>query len=134
MQRRRFLAWFAAAGALWPGGPGRAWRGLAHVRPPSTADRLAAVFSRPASAAAVGRAYLAAHPGEAGVDRLAGELEAALRRSGCEPNHADLATLRVATAQQIKEDFAQSRVVQVQGWVLSLSEARLCGLAALLAA
>jgi hypothetical protein len=134
MQRRRFLAWFAAAGALWPGGPGRTWTGLVRGRAPRTADRLAAVFSRPASAAAVGRAYLAAHPGEAGVDRLAGELETVLRRSGCEPAHADLATLRVATAQQIKEDFAQSRVVQVEGWVLSLSEARLCGLAALLAA
>jgi hypothetical protein len=134
MQRRQFLAWFAAAGVLWPGGPGRVWTGLAGVRSAKMADRLAAVFSRPASAAAVGRAYLAAHPGEAGVDRLAGELEAALRRSGCEPARADLATLRRAAAHQIKEDFAQSRVVQVDGWVLSLSEARLCGLAALLAA
>jgi hypothetical protein len=93
-----------------------------------------AFFSRRTSAATVGRAYLAGHPREAEVDHLVGELRAALRRWDCEPDRADLTTLRAAMSRLVNEDFARSRVVRVDGWVLSLSEARLCGLAALLGA
>jgi hypothetical protein len=134
MRRRRFLAWLAPAGALWLGWPSQAWTEFAFVRRPQTADRLVAVFSRRTSAASVGRAYLAARPGEAEIARLAGALETTLRRSGCEPARADLETLRAALAREVQDDFARGRVVPVDGWLLSLSEARLCGLAALLAA
>jgi hypothetical protein len=134
MQRRRFLVCLWAAGGLGLGWPARAGTRFALAGPAQSADRLAAVFRRRTSAAAVGRAYLAGHPGEAGIDHLVTQLGEALRRWDCEPDRADCMTLRVAMSRLVKEDFASSRVVKVDGWVLSLSEARLCGLVALLAA
>jgi hypothetical protein len=133
MQRRRFLRLGAASG-LWIGWPARAQGWFAPARPPQPADRLTAVFRQRTSAAAVGRAYLAGHPGEAGIDHLVIELGNALRRWDCEPDRADRITLRAAMSRLFKEDFARNRVVKVDGWVLSLSEARLCALAALVAA
>jgi hypothetical protein len=133
MQRRRFL-WLGAASGLWFGGPARARARFALARPLEPADRLVAIFNERTSAAAVGRAYLAGHLGEAGIDHLVTELGNALRRWDCEPDRADRMTLRAAMSRLSKEDFERSRVVKVDGWVLSLSEARLCGLAALLGA
>ena len=132
MQRRGFLVSLGAAGGLWLGWPARARAELALAGPRQSADRLVAVFSQRTSAAAVGRAYLAGHPDEGAIDHLVTELRAALRQCDCDPDCADLSTLRVATSRLVKEDFARSRVVRVDGWVLSRSEARLCGLAALL--
>ena len=88
-------------------------------------------LGRPASAAAVGRAYLADHPDEADRDRLAAQLGAGLRCQDCDPARSDTARLRAGLARQLRADFGQSRVVRVDGWVLSLTEARLCALAAL---
>jgi hypothetical protein len=134
MQRRRFLVCLWAVGGLWIGWPARAGTRFALAGPAQSADRLAAVFRQRTSAAAVGRAYLAGHPGDAGVDHLVTQLGEALRRWDCEPDRADRMTLRAAMSRLVKEDFARSRVVKVDGWVLSLSEARLCGLVALLPA
>jgi hypothetical protein len=134
MRRRRFLVWLGAAGGLCIGWPARARARFALAQPLQPADRLVVIFRQQTSAAAVGRAYLAGHPGEAGIDHLVIGLRAALRRWDCEPDRADPITLRAAMSRLVKEDFARSRVVQVDGWVLSLSEARLCGLAALLGA
>jgi hypothetical protein len=134
MRRRRFLVCLGAAGGLWIVWPARAGTRFAFSGPAQSADRLAAVFRRRTSAAAVGRAYLAGHPGEAAIGHLVTQLGKALRRWDCEPDRADRMTLRAAMSRLVKEDFASSRVVKVDGWVLSLSEARLCGLVALLAA
>jgi hypothetical protein len=134
MRRRRFLVWLGATGGLWIAWLARAGTPFALPAPAQSADRLAAVFRRRTSAAAVGRAYLAGHPGEAEIDYLVTQLGVALRRSDCEPDRADPMTLRAAMSRLVKEDFARSRVVKVDGWVMSLSEARLCGLAALLGA
>jgi len=68
------------------------------------------------------------HPEEAG--RLNARLAADLRAAGCDPLRADTAALRAALARRIQADFDSARVVPVQGWLLSATEARLCGLAA----
>ena len=111
-----------------------AWTRLPIGRGVTAADRLVAVLGRPASAAVVGRAYLAAHPAEAKRDWLAERLSADLRCHDCHPARSDAGRLRAGLARQLRADFGQSRVVRVDGWVLSLTEARLCALAALTAA
>jgi hypothetical protein len=133
IRRRKFL------GALALGGIWAAWAGQARAWLPAAgnwtaAPRLLAVLDRPESAAAVGRAYLASHPGEADRDRLAARLDQAVRCQDCDPARARTEQLREALAGQIRADFAAARVVTVDGWVLSETEARLCGLAALSAA
>ncbi|HSA80812.1 MAG TPA: hypothetical protein VLE23_08300 [Geminicoccaceae bacterium] len=131
MMRRQFFTAFALSGALWT-----AWQSWTRARLPSRrsaagADRLVAVLGQPGSAAAVGRAYLTRHPDEADRDRLAAQLAAGLRSRGCDPARSDTARLRASLARQLRADFGHSRVVRVDGWVLSLTEARLCALAAL---
>jgi len=131
MKRRRFLGALALGGTFWAAwaGQARAWLPTAGSRP--NAARLLAVLGRPDSAAVVGRAYLAGHPGEADRDRLAARLDHALRCQDCDPARARIEQLRTALVGQIRADFAAARVVTVDGWVLSETEARLCGLAAL---
>jgi hypothetical protein len=132
MKRRQFLSAFALSGVLWT-----AWQSRARAWLPSgrgAADRLVAVLRRPASAAVVGRAYLAGHPAEADRAWLAAQLGGDLRCQDCDPARSDATRLRAGLARQLRADFAQSRVVRVDGWVLSVTEARLCALAALTAA
>lgn len=131
MRRRRFLGAVALGGTFWAAcaGQARAWLAPAGGRP--TEARLLAVLARRDSAAVVGRAYLAGYPTEADRDRLAARLDQALRCQDCDPARARVDQLRAALARQIRADFAAARVVRVDGWVLSETEARLCGLAAL---
>ena len=133
MRRRRLLGTLAlgALCAAWAG-PVRAWLQPAAER--SAGARLLAMLGRPDSAAAVGRAFLAGHPAEADRGRLAARLEQALRCQDCDPAQDRVERLRAALARQVRADFAGARVVRVEGWVLSETEARLCGLAALSAA
>jgi hypothetical protein len=90
-----------------------------------------AALGRPDSAAVVGRRYLANHPHEADPAWLAGRLDTDLRCQDCNPTQVDAPRLRAGIARQVRADFADGRVVRVDGWVLSVTEARLCGLAAL---
>jgi hypothetical protein len=109
---------------------------LAGHRPPAAAEpevarRVRASFTDPDAAVVLGKAYLAARREPAGVGCLATELtacdpiwEAALRSGSA-------ADLRRLAAEQCRIDFTAGRLVAVDGWVLGLTEVRLCGLAAL---
>ena len=134
MKRRQFVIALGAWVAFCTARPHRAWAWLRSSPHPDAAERLLSALGRPASAAVVGRRYLAGHPQEADRQWLAGELDADLRRQGCDSRQADAARLRAGLARQVRTDFARSRVVRVDGWVLSVTEARLCALAALTAA
>ena len=89
--------------------------------------RLLQLFRSPVSAAAIGRAYLQESPQDGDEPRLL--------RLICSPGRrwrtANTRQLRVLIAQQQVEDFKQGRLVRVDGWMLSETEARLCALAAL---
>jgi hypothetical protein len=113
------------------------WTRVAHARFenvqwPTLAERLVGVFREPARAARVGRAYLAAHPEVGNLDLLTADLVGDLRQRGCAPEHSSCASLRTALSRQVHEDFTSGRVVQVDGWFLSATEAKLCGMAALM--
>ena len=73
-------------------------------------NALNSLFSNLPSARAIGAAYLRSHP----ADRLDAEtLVAALP----------------TVAEHVRNDFSNARVVTVDGWMLAVTEARLCALA-----
>ena len=131
MKRRQVVIALGAWIAFLTARPHGAWAWLRDAPRPDAAERLLSALGRPESAAVVGRRYLAGHPGEADRRRLAESLDLDLRRQDCDPAQADPARLRAGITRQVRADFAHGRVVRVDGWVLSVTEARLCALAAL---
>jgi hypothetical protein len=82
-----------------------------------------------ASAASIGRAVVAAHPELCARDRV---LTGLLMRLGL--NYDDVGRLPAGqildlVAQAIESDFAEGSVIDVFGWRLAATEARLCALA-----
>jgi hypothetical protein len=96
--------------SVWPDGAGSLHR------------RLAALFRHQASARAIGRRYLQHYPRENNVGHL---LEGIISRP------ASNRELVVALQQQIRQDYVDERVVKLEGWILSVTEARLYALASL---
>ena len=91
------------------------------------------VFGNMASATAVGRAYLAAYPAQASVEALTESLVGELTAVTPQWRTLSKTELQAALRAQIRRDFAAERTVKLQGWLVSLTEAQLCGLAALIA-
>lgn len=91
------------------------------------------VFGNTASATAVGRAYLAAYPAQASVEVLTGRVMEGLTAVYPHWPTFTKTNLQAALRAQIRQDFAAERIVKLQGWLVSLTEAQLCGLAALTA-
>jgi hypothetical protein len=89
------------------------------------------VFGNMESATAVGQAYLAQYPQQASVAIVTTDIAKRLLASGYDWRHLSVADLRAALRTQIRHDFAGERTVKLQGWLVSLTEAQLCGLAAL---
>lgn len=87
---------------------------------------LAQIFrgNRLSAAQAVGREYLRCFPAEADKALLASRI--------CGPGDGDGFRLtRPWLSRQTRQDFEAGRVVELQGWVLSATEARLCALSVL---
>jgi hypothetical protein len=86
-------------------------------------------FDHVESAAAVGREYLRLVPEERDAARLRQRILADCRETmGVgRPGRR----LRAAVMARQRIDFEAGRTVRIDGWVLSRTEARLCGLAAL---
>lgn len=116
MDRRGFLG--RGAGALG-GVVGGVWGGAAVG---ATAPRLEQ------DAACIGRAVIACGAIEGRRCDLDRALMGLRGTGGVEP----AALLRTETlARQVHRDFTDGHVVQVNGWVLSLTEARVCAVVAL---
>ena len=120
MDRRRFLtvggvstAALAASG-FWGWGPAPS--------PPAILAQpaLRSVLGDFASIYVLGRRYRAAHPEE---DRRAALVEALHTAVG--PGSS---SLRDRLDAQVRADFAQGRTVQLNGWIVSVTEARQCAL------
>jgi hypothetical protein len=94
------------------------------------AHRLTMLFADAESAKAIGRAYLHITPGESNPYTLLSALrqdvpglQRALRLS---PDK----DLRHLLALNCMEDFARSRTVELDGWIVARTEARLCAFSA----
>ncbi len=125
--RRRVVAAGLASVAVLCGWGG-AWRqtGSAGSLPRRL---LNAVLPNLASAQAIGHVYLrAGRAAEASVERLM-----PLIFAGQPPAATSAAAFRTFIAWRVQRDFAEGAVVRVDGWMLSVTEARLCALAAVAA-
>ena len=91
--------------------------------------RLGAWVSTSQDARDLGRAYFAIQPEEASVETLIRLLSTDLDVSLF---GLDDGELRQASRARARRDFEDGNTLMVQGWVLSRTELRLCGLAALL--
>jgi hypothetical protein len=102
-------------------------RSLARAAEP---DGLADIYSRLDArvglrVARLGKAYLRRHPAEASRSRLAELIEAADGGSLHSALTQGELAMQTALGEVYKRDFEAERVVRVEGWVLSLTEARL---------
>jgi hypothetical protein len=129
MRRRTFLLAAAASGLSV------AWRSAGYwplaQTPASGSERLARLLAHEESARAVGREYLQAASAERSQEiltaRVAARLPGGLRTAATASDRR----LRELLLGAVAEDFRDLRTVEVQGWVLAETEARLCALAAL---
>ena len=128
--RRRFMA----AGVAVLGSLGltalRPWRALVRIVAPSEEARLMGLFAHPESARAVGMRYLETYRSDASP---AGLLERLTRSLSVERSIHELddEALRARLLSCIRSDFESGRVVDLDGWVVSSTEADICALVAL---
>ncbi len=125
--RRQFLTVAAGAGLATLAVATSPWKALVGTTPPrSAAERLAGLLKHPESARPIGEAYLALAPHEASTARLV-----SLVAAGAAAESASDSELRRLVAAGVRDDFSAGRTAEVDGWVLSLTEARLFALVAL---
>jgi hypothetical protein len=129
LSRRTVLAGLAAGivGAAiglrlyWPGGSVT-----------REARRLADILRHPDSASWLGRLYLEEKPREADAALLVTLIGAARGPALPPASPAADEALRADLDERIRNDFIYGNMVAVDGWLLSLTEARLCALVSLL--
>lgn len=123
LSRRGFLATLAVGIAGAALGLRLYWT-VGH--PPVGAERLVRLLPHADSAARTGRRYLEDTPREADATRLVALI-------GATPAGADSdAALREYLEARIRQDFIDGATVAVDGWLLAVTEARLCALVSLL--
>jgi len=129
--RREFVATSisALAGAILPA------EGLARVLPDAGYDakkKMLSVFNHAESMKFIGRKYIEQMPVEHDEEIL---MEAILSGgSGTQFQHSMLSNqkeIKRFIRSRVKQDFISGQTVNIQGWVLAKTEARLCALALL---
>ncbi len=126
MNRRQFLAAGTAvglAGIVAITGPARSWLLQRRVR--SNLIRFAGGAEH---AATVGRVYLQQAPQERSAEVLIERLSADL---GVNVDALTDTAVYPAMADAIRGDFERARVVELDGWILSMTEARIAAVCAL---
>jgi hypothetical protein len=129
MRRRTFL--LAATGL----GFSLAWRSVDSwpffQRSLSRSERLAGFLPHAESARIVGREYLRVVPAEASRAVLTARVGERLPGGSRTVDNVDDRRLRELLLRATAEDFRDLRTVELRGWVLARTEARVCALAAL---
>jgi len=129
LSRRQFLVLSAACGAsLVARSSIPSWLSIPDRSTP--AERLARLLRHRSSARVIGAAYLRHEPSEARLTSLVELIAGGLPGGAGALRSADDA-LRALLAGRVQQDFAEERTVCLEGWIVSRTEARLCGLAAL---
>lgn len=125
MDRRRFLS-LGAATSLSVAVPVAWGWSSASIEPETLAKpSLLSVLKDPAHIRELGRRYRTARPDENGRDKLIEVLQRDL-----DPDAPPFVSDRLEA--RVRSDFAEGRTIQLDGWVLSVTEARQCALFSLL--
>ncbi|MDQ2935192.1 MAG: hypothetical protein M3R49_09505 [Chloroflexota bacterium] len=131
VSRRHLLRWALAAG-IAVAGP---WGGLTLLARQNgaqvLADRLRALLPHRLAAAALGVAYIGTVEGPATVASLVSELAADLDGGVEGALTLDRAALAAMLERSMHADYDAGRVVTLSGWIVSITEGRLCALASL---
>ncbi len=93
----------------------------------ASAIKVTGLFEQLQSAAAVGAKYVEAYPIERDPSLLLHEL--LVRSANFEPSTASQSEVNRVMREQHRSDMRERRTVRLQGWLLSLTEARLYALA-----
>jgi hypothetical protein len=93
-------------------------------------ERLAGILPADRASQRVASAYLAQAPGETDGPTLAARIYDSL---GWRARFASDENLRALLAARVRQDFSEDAVVELRGWFLARTEARLATLAALTA-
>lgn len=130
--RRRFLSFILGLGALALIGPVGRLFGFVRVR---AGDRpgygLGDFFKHPKSAEVVGQAYLEQAPEERDLNVLLDRIFEGATDRRSEFAAAGTGRRRAILLEQTRDDFARGRTAKIDGWILSVTEARLCALSVL---
>ena len=94
--------------------------------------QLAALLAHQDSAKIIGAEYLRQYPQEAHVQILLDRIASSPAVSDGGLFGAIDQNLHKLLDRMIREDFGDDRVVKLKGWILAMTEARLCALAALM--
>ena len=94
--------------------------------------KLAELLASRRSAAVIGLAYLDLCPAERHPDLLGDLIAADLDIGGTPVQSLGPERIRALVGAQVERDFALAQTVEIDGWVLSRTEARLCALTALI--
>ncbi len=125
---RRGVLWGLGAGMV-AGLPFAALRWRGSTAAARTETMLLALFTSSRRPNAIGLAYARRLPrDEISPQRLTSAIVARHGDDGL--SFASMASLRASVGARIRRDFADGEVVSVDGWLLSVTEARLCAFAA----
>jgi hypothetical protein len=105
---------------------------LQHAQQSQLPARLAAILTHRDSANVIGMAYVQQYPQEASTRILLDRIVSSPAAGDLQQLDATDESLRQLLDRMIRDDFGNDRIVKLQGWVLAITEARLCALAALL--
>ena len=97
---------------------------------PVTAERLIGLLTAPDRVAPLGARYLGVVPKEANPRVLTSLLLRSLSRQDVRLEHLSDEQLREYVRRANTDDFDRERIFELDGWILALTEARLCALAA----
>jgi hypothetical protein len=121
--RRLLLAGIAASGLPAP------FADAGAAATSATAVCLYALALPPASARAVGRAYLAHFPEEGEPTALTRLILEGMSFSGVEASRLGGRELEALITARLRAEFAEGDIAKIDGWLLSRTEGRLCALA-----
>jgi hypothetical protein len=127
LTRRTLLTGFAPAGVLALIAPAvLATPALEHSR--AQLARLRALMRDQHSARAIGKIYLRGTPEEADRQGLVMLILAAMALPASELPRIPASRLASLLHETISADFSSGRTVNLHGWILSVTEARVCAL------
>lgn len=123
--RRFILAAAASSACLSPNG---AFATQSAGRFSGAATRLRALVPAPTSAREIGRIYLAQCPEEHGVPALTRLILSSMSLGEREAIALDRQVLATTLTSRVRADFEKGETVEIDGWILSRTETRLCAL------